>query len=156
MNFKLIFNIIGLLLIIVGLLIFTGIPFSIYYQSDDIPALIISGLITSFSGLLIWFLTKKSDKKEIGKREGYLIVTGSWLVMSLFGSLPFMIHGSIPNFTDAFFETMSGFTTTGATILTNIEAMPYGLLFWRSLTQWLGGMGIIVLSLAILQALHLF
>ncbi len=153
MNFKLIFNIIGLLLIIVGLLIFTGIPFSVYYQSDDIPALIISGSIASFSGLLIWFFTRNSNKKEIGKREGYLIVTGSWLVMSLFGSLPFIIHGSIPNFTDAFFETMSGFTTTGATILTDIEAMPYGLLFWRSLTQWLGGMGIIVLSLAILPIL---
>jgi len=153
MNYKLIFNIIGFLLIIVGLLIFTGIPFSIHYRTDDIPALIISGSITSLAGLIIWFFTRKSDRMEIGKREGYLIVTGSWLAMSLFGSLPFIIHGSIPNFTDAFFETISGFTTTGATILTNIEAMPYGLLFWRSLTQWLGGMGIIVLSLAILPIL---
>jgi trk system potassium uptake protein TrkH len=153
MNYKLIFNVIGLLLIIVGLFIFTGIPFSIYYQSDDIPALLISGSITGLAGLILWFLTRKSDRREIGKREGYVIVTGSWLVMSLFGSLPFIIHGSIPSYTDAFFETMSGFTTTGASILTNIEAMPYGLLFWRSLTQWLGGMGIIVLSLAILPIL---
>jgi trk system potassium uptake protein TrkH len=153
MNYKLIFNIIGFLLIIVGLLIFTGITFSIYYNSNDIPALIISGTITSLSGLIIWLFTRKSDRKELGKREGYIIVTASWLVMSLFGSLPFVIHGSIPNFTDAFFETMSGFTTTGASILTNIEAMPYGLLFWRSLTQWLGGMGIIVLSIAILPIL---
>jgi trk system potassium uptake protein TrkH len=153
MNIKLILNIIGFLLIIVGLLIFTGITFSIYYNSNDIPALIISGTITSLSGLIIWLFTRKSDRKELGKREGYIIVTASWLVMSLFGSLPFVIHGSIPNFTDAFFETMSGFTTTGASILTNIEAMPYGLLFWRSLTQWLGGMGIIVLSIAILPIL---
>lgn len=153
MNVKLILNIIGFLLIIAGVLIFTGIPFSIYYNSNDIPALIISGVITSFSGLIIWLFTRKSDRKELGKREGYVIVTASWLVMSLFGSLPFIIHGSISNFTDAFFETMSGFTTTGASILTNIESMPYGLLFWRSLTQWLGGMGIIVLSIAILPIL---
>jgi trk system potassium uptake protein len=153
MNYKLIFNIVGFLLIIVGLFIFTGIPFSIYYESDDIPALLISGGITCITGLLIWFFTRKNEIKDFGKREGYIIVTSSWIVMSLFGALPFIIHGSIPNYTDAFFETMSGFTTTGATILIDIEKLPYGLLFWRSLTQWLGGMGIIVLSLAILPIL---
>ncbi len=153
MNYKLIFNIVGFLLIIVGLFIFTGIPFSMYYESDDIPSLIISGSITCLIGLLIWFFTRKSENKDFGKREGYVIVTSSWIIMSLFGALPFIIHGSIPNYTDAFFETMSGFTTTGATILTDIEKLPYGLLFWRSLTQWLGGMGIIVLSLAILPIL---
>ena len=73
--------------------------------------------------------------------------------MSLFGALPFVIHGSIPNFSDAFFETISGFTTTGASILNDIESIPHGLLFWRSITQWLGGMGIIVLSLAIMPIL---
>ena len=79
-----------------------------------------------------------------------MIVTGGWLLFSLFGTLPFLLTGSIPDFTDAFFETISGFTTTGASILNNIEEMSHGVLFWRSLTQWLGGMGIIVLTLILL------
>jgi trk system potassium uptake protein TrkH len=131
----------------------TGIPFSIYYGSNDIIALLISGFITSLTGTAAWFFTRGRSSEEVTKREGYIIVTFGWIFMSLFGALPFIIHGAIPSFTDAFFETMSGFTTTGATILTDIEAMPYGLLFWRSLTQWLGGMGIIVLSVAILPLL---
>ncbi len=131
----------------------TGIPFSIYYGHDDIIAILISSGISLLAGASIWFFTRDADRQQLGKREGYLIVTLGWLSMAIFGSIPFVIHGSIPNYTDAFFETMSGFTTTGATILTDIEAMPYGLLFWRSLTQWLGGMGIIVLSLAILPLL---
>lgn len=131
----------------------TGIPFSIYYDHNDISALLISSAITILAGITLWFFTKDADRQQLGKREGYLIVTLGWLSMAIFGSIPFVIHGSIPSYTNAFFETMSGFTTTGATILTDIEAMPYGLLFWRSLTQWLGGMGIIVLSLAILPLL---
>lgn len=153
MNIKLIFHIVGFLLIIVGLFIFTAIPFSLHYNSDDAQALIISGGITVFTGALSWFLTRKKDVQDFTKREGYVIVALSWVIMSLFGALPFFIHGAIPDYTDAFFETMSGFTTTGATILTDIETLPYGLLYWRSLTQWLGGMGIIVLSLAILPIL---
>lgn len=128
----------------------TGIPFSIYYNEDDLIPLLISGLITFATGFLIYIFTRKADNRELRKREGYIIVSLSWLIMAFFGSLPFIIHGSIPNFTDAFFETMSGFTTTGASILDDIESMPHGLLFWRSITQWLGGMGIIVLSLALL------
>lgn len=153
MNFKVILNIIGFLLILTGLLMTTGIPFSIYYGHDDIVSILISAAITISAGAILWFFTKDADRQQLGKREGYLIVTFGWLSMALFGSIPFIIHGSIPGVTDAFFETMSGFTTTGATILTDIEALPYGLLFWRSLTQWLGGMGIIVLSLAILPLL---
>ncbi len=130
-----------------------GIPFSIYYGSDDIPALLISGLGTALVGAILWITNKMEFREEITKRDGYLIVTLGWLAASFFGTLPFIIYGAIPNFTDAFFETMSGFTTTGATILNNIEAVPYGLLFWRSMTHWLGGMGIIVLSLAILPIL---
>jgi trk system potassium uptake protein TrkH len=136
-----------------GIFMMLGIPFSIYYKSDDISALLQSGIFTSVVGLIIWFFTRDLQNKELGKREGYLIVTLGWLSMALFGSIPFMLYGAVPNFTDAFFETMSGFTTTGATILTDIEVVPAGLLFWRSLTQWLGGMGIIVLSLAILPIL---
>src|SRR5690606_15031984 len=130
----------------------TGIPFSVYHNDDDIISLLISGIGTSFIGFLLWFFTRKTNK-DIKRREGYIIVTLGWIIMSLFGSVPFVIHGSVPSYTDAFFETMSGFTTTGATILTNVEALPHGLLYWRSLTQWLGGMGIIVLSLAILPLL---
>ncbi len=130
-----------------------GIPFSIYYGDNDIYALLIAGILTAVIGLIIWFFTRKTDRLELGKREGYLIVTLGWVCMSLFGALPFIFHGSIPNFSDAFFETMSGFTTTGASILTDIESMPHGLLFWRSFTQWIGGMGIIVLSLAVLPLL---
>lgn len=153
MNYKLIINILGFLLIITGVFMMTGIGFSIYYGDDDIASLLLSGFGTSLIGALIWFITRKTDRLELGKREGYLIVSLGWVAMSLFGALPFVIHGSIPSYTDAFFETMSGFTTTGASILPNIESLPHGLLFWRSFTQWIGGMGIIVLSLAILPLL---
>lgn len=153
MNFKVIFNIIGFLLILTGLLMTAGIPFSIYYGHNDIIAILISAAITAISGIILWFFTRDANKQQLGKREGYLIVTFGWLTMAIFGSIPFIIYGAIPNYTDAFFETMSGFTTTGASILRDIEALPAGLLFWRSMTQWLGGMGIIVLSLAILPLL---
>lgn len=153
MKYRVVLNIIGFLLILNGLFILTGIGFSLYYKSDDIFALLVSGLGTSLFGLILWVATRKSDIAELGKREGYLIVTLGWIAMTIFGALPFIVYGAIPSYTDAFFETMSGFTTTGATILTDIEILPPGLLFWRSLTQWLGGMGIILLSLAILPLL---
>ena len=153
MNFKVVLKFISLLLILTGILMLSGIPFSLYYGDDDIIALLISAIITSSVGLLVWLGTRKTDDHELGKREGYLIVTLGWISMAVFGALPFLIYGAIPNYTDAFFETMSGFTTTGATILEDIEAVPHALLFWRSLTQWLGGMGIIVLSIAILPLL---
>jgi trk system potassium uptake protein len=152
MNFKIIFNIIGFLLVITGMLIFTAIPFSLYYNSGDLNAIIISGLITFLSGAVLWFFTRKANK-EIKKREGYIIVTLGWIAMALFGTLPFIINNSIPHFTDAFFETMSGFTTTGASILSDIESMPEGLLYWRAMTHWIGGMGIILLSIAIIPIL---
>jgi trk system potassium uptake protein len=153
MNYNIILNVIGFLLMIIGGFILTALPFSFYYNGGDHLAIILSAICTSVTGYILWFYSRKSDNKDLGKREGYVIVTSGWLVMSLFGSLPFIFHGAIPNYTDAFFETISGFTTTGATILTNIEALPEGLIYWRSLTQWLGGMGIIVLSLAILPIL---
>lgn len=151
-NYKVILNFIGFLLILDGLAMMTGIPFSLYYGDNDILVLFLTGSAIFLLGLLLYLFTKNKSK-EITKREGYIVVSIGWVVMSLFGALPFVIHGSIPSFTDAFFETMSGFTTTGASILNNIESIPHGLLFWRSLTQWLGGMGFIVLSLAILPIL---
>ena len=153
MNFKIILKIIGFLLVLIGFFMLTGIPFSIYYKGNDIPALLISGLGTIVIGAILWFAFKLDQENEITKRDAYLIVTLGWIASSMFATLPFMIHGSIPSFTDAFFEMMSGFTTTGSTILKDVEALPHGLLFWRSMTHWLGGMGIIVLSLAILPLL---
>jgi trk system potassium uptake protein len=153
MNYKIILNITGFLLMIIGGFILTSLIFSFYYESGDHISIIISAAITIISGFLLWYFSRRSENKDLGKREGYVIVSLVWIVMSLFGALPFIIHGAIPDYTNAFFETISGFTTTGATILTDIEALPEGLIYWRSLTQWLGGMGIIVLSLAILPIL---
>jgi len=151
-NWPIILQIIGFLLIIEGLFMMTGIPFSLYYCGNKCWSLLYSGLITSITGGVFWLITRKAPR-FIGKREGYIIVSLAWVVISMFGTIPYLLSGWIPNFTDAFFETISGFTTTGATILTDIEGLPKGLLFWRSMTHWIGGMGIIVLSVAILPIL---
>src|SRR5690606_33614274 len=95
----------------------------------------------------------RGHSREVKQREGYLIVSLGWVFMALSGTLPYVFSATIPSFTNAFFETMSGYTTTGATILTDIESMPKSLLLWRSLTHWIGGMGIIVLAIAILPML---
>lgn len=151
-NGKVILHVTGFLLMMEGAFMMTGVPFALYYCEDQCFSLLISGLITAGIGFPLWMTTKK-NRGNIGKREGYVIVSLSWIVISLFGTLPYILSGSITHFTDAFFETMSGFTTTGATILTDIESVPKGILFWRSLTHWIGGMGIIVLSVAILPIL---
>lgn len=152
-NYKLIVSILGTLLMLNGAFMLTSIPFSLYYQEGDLWAILQSAAITAVSGFLMWSFTRKGQSKELKKRDGYLVVTFGWLIMSFFGSLPYIMSGSIPDFTDAFFETISGFSTTGATILTDIESVHKGILFWRSLTQWIGGMGIIVLTVAILPIL---
>ena len=151
-NYKVIIKVIGFLLAIEGIFMLTGLPFSLYYCENECFSLLYSGLITMFAGGLLWFSTRKHPK-NIGKKEGYVIVSVSWIVISLFGTLPFLFSGAIPNFTNAFFETMSGFTTTGATILTDIESLPKSILFWRSMTHWIGGMGIIVFTVAVLPIL---
>jgi trk system potassium uptake protein TrkH len=152
LNYKVILHIMGLLLLFNGAFMFTAVLVSWYY--DDGVALQIStaAFITLFLGVLLMYTTR-SNNKELKKRDGYIIVTFGWIIMALSGTLPYIISEAIPNFTDAFFETMSGYTTTGATILTDIESIPKGILFWRSLTHWLGGMGIIVLAIAILPLL---
>lgn len=142
----------GLLLSISGLSMLFCIPFSIYYGEDWLTFVYSSG-ITLLVGISCWLVGQKEKNKELKKRDGYLVVTLGWLMMAFFGTLPYFFSGTIEFFTDAFFETMSGFTTTGASILNDIEAMPKGILFWRSLTQWVGGMGIIVLTVAILPIL---
>lgn len=148
-NYKVIFHILGLLLLIEGISMVLPFGVAVYYNEPDLAAIGLTAALSIFVGAITWILTKKANK-SIGKREGYIIVSLVWVVFSLFGSLPFVMSGYIPSYTDAFFETISGFTTTGASILNDIERLPHGLLFWRSMTQWLGGMGIIVLSLAIL------
>ena len=109
-------------------------------------------LVFVLGGLLMLFT--KNHKKELNKRDGYIVVAFGWIVMALTGTLPYLISGTIPDFTNAFFETMSGYTTTGASILNDIEAVPKGVLFWRSMTHWIGGMGIIVLAIAILPLIR--
>ncbi|GAB4314925.1 MAG: TrkH family potassium uptake protein [Bacteroidales bacterium] len=151
-NWKIIIQILGFLLILEGLFMMTGIPFSLSLCGNNCLSLLWSGLITLGAGGVLYLSTLKAERK-IAKREGYIIVSLAWIIISLFGTLPYILSGSIPRFTDAFFETMSGFTTTGASILTDIEAVPEGILFWRALTHWIGGMGIIVLSVAILPLL---
>ncbi len=124
---------------------------SIYYGQLDTSAFGFSILVTSFIG----YMMGKTPvlKKNIKAKEGFAIVSLGWILASFFGSLPFVVSGSIPSFIDAFFETVSGFTTTGATIITDIEILPKGILFWRSFTHWIGGMGILVFTVAILPAM---
>jgi len=152
LNTSVILNVIGGLLFIMGILMLTSIGFSIYYKEDLMPILLSSAITLAFGGTLRYF-TRKSKDAEIKKRDGYLIVTMSWISMAVFATLPYLLSGAIPTITNAFFESMSGLSTTGASILDNIEALPKGILFWRSMTQWLGGMGIIVLTIAILPML---
>jgi len=152
-NFKAIISILGLLWMLNGAFMLLCLPVSIYYQDGKWHALLISGVITGFAGLLSYLITKSYKDGQLKKRDGYLIVTLGWLSMTLFGTLPYIFSEEIPFFTDAFFETLSGYTTTGASVLNEIETMGKGILFWRSLTQWIGGMGIIVLTVAILPIL---
>ncbi len=154
MNFKIIGYTLGVLLIIESIAMLLGLPFSIYHGDSDIAAILISSGITVITGLFL-MITLRRAKRDVGKREAYVIVSVGWIFMSLFGTLPFILSGTITNFTNAFFETISGFTTTGASILNDIESFPHGILFWRSFTQWLGGMGIIVLSIAILPLIKI-
>ncbi|PKP01448.1 MAG: potassium transporter, partial [Bacteroidetes bacterium HGW-Bacteroidetes-9] len=126
---------------------------ALFNPLHDFLPLLVSGLVIMAIGIGFWLANRKLDQNSIGKREGYIIVSLAWIIISLFGAIPFVLSGVAPSYTDAFFETMSGFTTTGASIFTDIESLPKGILFWRSLTHWIGGMGIIVLSLAVLPIL---
>lgn len=139
----------GALLGIESLFLLLPTAVALLSQEADAFAFGLSTAITALCGGIFLRIGRHASKR-VTEREGYVIVALVWVIFSLFGMLPFYLSGAIPNFTDAFFETMSGFTTTGATILTNIESMSHATLFWRSLMQWLGGMGIIVLTVAIL------
>jgi len=151
-HYKAIGKVIGSLLILLGLLMLPGIGFSYYYDSHDKLALVYSAVVTVSIGALFFFSFVREDQ-NIRKREGYLIVTLSWIFMSMFGMVPYLLSGTVDNFADAIFETVSGLSTTGATILPDIEAIPAGIMIWRSMTQWIGGLGIIVLTVAIFPLL---
>ena len=125
---------------------------SFIYKDGVTLDLVYSGISVLVLGI-VFMLSSMKHKKEMNKREGYVVVTFGWIIMALSGTIPYLFTGAIPNFTNAFFETISGYTTTGSTILTDIEILPKGILFWRSLTHWIGGMGIIVLAIAILPLL---
>lgn len=139
----------GALLLIESVFMMIATFVSFFYHDADDGAFLISTLLTLSVGLWGLFFGRKATS-HVGEREGYVIVALVWVVFSAFGLLPYYLSGQIPSFTDAWFETMSGFSTTGATILDDIECLTHGALFWRSMTQWLGGMGIIVLSIALL------
>lgn len=151
MNALVTMRILGALLLFLGVALLTPIPFSLYFADGAAFAFLLSSGISLLVGLLLFKGCRGST--EFSVREGFAIVTFGWLFYALFGALPFVLSGAIPAPLDAVFETMSGFTTTGSTILTVIEGLPESVLFWRALTHWLGGMGIIVLSLAILPML---
>ena len=141
----------GALMFLIGVLMLPAASISWIYNEDSTP-IMVSAAISLFIGMVFFFSFSKYDQL-IRKREGYLIVALSWVIMTLFGMLPFYFSDQIDTVSDAIFETVSGLTTTGASILTDIEAMPKGLLFWRSMTQWIGGLGIIVLTVAIFPLL---
>ncbi len=151
-NFKIIYKIIGTLLFIEAAMMVWCLGISIYLHGEDMLAFLISILITVLGG---WGFRQlgRGDDSSLGRREAYLLVTLTWLIFSLFGSLPYMLSGTITNFTDAYFETISGFTTTGCSILDDVEILPHGLLFWRTMTQWIGGLGIVFFTIAIIPSL---
>ena len=152
LNFKIVISFLGLTAILNGVFMLLATPFSLYHHEEAATGISIAGVITIVLGFLMWYFNRNAPK-NLQKREGYIIVTLGWLALTLTGALPYLITGAIPNFVDAIFETISGYSTTGSSILTDIESLPKGILFWRSATHWIGGMGIIVLTIAILPLL---
>ena len=148
MNFRMIFKTLGFLLIVEAACMLPSVFVSLIYRQDDFSAFIITIVILLAFGVALYSI--KPRNLNIYSRDGFAIVSIGWIMVSLFGALPFIFSGAIPSFTDAFFECVSGFSTTGASILNEGESRPKGILFWRSSTHWLGGMGVLVLTLAVL------
>ena len=151
-NFQLVYKIIGSLLFLLGTLLGICVAISAYYGEDDMLAFLFSAIFTICTGFVFKYLGRNADN-NLSRRDSYLLVTSTWVIFTFFGMLPFLIGGYIPNITDAFFETMSGFTTTGATILDDVEWLPHGILYWRTQTQWIGGLGIVFFTIAILPSM---
>ncbi|MBO7290015.1 MAG: TrkH family potassium uptake protein [Bacteroidaceae bacterium] len=156
---KAIFKIIGMLLFFEALFLSLSIPVALYYN-EPIEALLWSVAALVGTGSVLTYICRSAGR-DVSRKDGYVVVTLIWIIFSLFGTLPYILSGSIPGFTDAFFETMSGFSTTGATILENIESLPHSILFWRMMTHWVGGLGIVFFTVAVfpifgLGDIHLF
>ena len=148
-NTRMVFRTMGALLLIEAVFMALALGVSLWYGEADSGVFLLSTIITLLAGM-IGLLVGRHAESRMGEREGYVIVAMVWVVFSAFGLMPYYLSGQVPSLTDAWFESMSGFTTTGATIIPDLKVITHGLLFWRSLTQWIGGMGIIVLSIAIL------
>ncbi len=150
-DFRIVSKIIGQLLYLESALMGICVVMAFFYQEDDLMALLLSMAATACAGLVLKYLGRDAGN-NMNRRSAYLVVTATWVVFSLFGMLPFLVGGYITNVADAYFETMSGFTTTGATIIDDVETMPHSILFWRSLTQWIGGLGIVFFTIAVLPS----
>ncbi len=153
-DFRSILNIIGLLLCIEAIAMIIPMLFDIYYKNQDWLQFFYSSLITFFIGIILYISFRKKNIK-LGIRQAFLLTISSWLIIALFGAIPFIYTSSSLSYTDAFFESVSGITTTGSTVIYNIESLSEGILIWRSLLQWFGGIGIIVLAMAILPTLQI-
>jgi len=150
-NWRTLLHVLSFIVIIVALFMLAPILVALYYQEwDCLKDFSLTMGLSLFLSLLIYILTRSKRTFRFTTRDGFLLVSLSWIVVSAVGAVPYMLSGVIPSFSEAYFETMSGFTTTGASILTAIEGLPFSILFWRSLTHWLGGMGIVVLAVAVL------
>jgi len=160
-NIRLIAKVIGIILVVISVSLLSCTPVALIYGESTLP-FIFSALFTAVPGALLFYAHSGTIRYEkLTRREAYMVVTLSWVLLGITGSLPYLISGSIPGFIDALFESVSGFSTTGASILTDIEALPFSILYWRSLTHWIGGIGIIVLVIVIMPAFkvssqHLF
>jgi len=152
-NHPLVLRIEGQLLLIEGLFMLTVLPVTYLHHGLYAFSMPFSALITLLTGFILLIATRNHKDEKTTSRDGVYVVCISWLVLSLFGAMPYLLSKSVPNFTDGFFEALSGFTTTGATIMTQIESLPKDILLWRSMTQWLGGLAIIVFTVAILPYL---
>ena len=151
-NFRIISKIIGSLLFLESIFMAICLAMAFSFDEDDVMAFMLSTLMTFGSGCIFLFFGHDAEN-SLSRRDAYVVVTAAWMVFSIFGMFPFLAHGCITNITDAFFESTSGFTTTGASIIDDVEILPHGILFWRSLTQWIGGLGIVFFTIAILPSL---
>ena len=151
-NFRIINKIIGSLLFLEAFFMGWCLAIAFSQHEDDVLAFLVSMLLTFGGGFLFLYFGRNAEN-TLGRRDAYVVVTATWVIFSFFGMFPFLIHGSTSHLVDAYFETMSGFTTTGATIFDDVECLPHGILFWRSLMQWIGGLGIVFFTIAILPSL---
>ena len=153
MNRKLIIRVLGALLSIEAVAMIPAFLISLFHQDGDSLALIIGAVFTVIVGTCLYYIPKTERNSYLRLKEGFIIVAVGWILLSLCGAIPYMLSGFLPRFEDAFFESVSGFTTTGASVTTNFENFPHGIMFWRATTHWIGGMGVLVLTLALLPKL---